>query len=289
MRLDVNISMLFTELPFIERPRAAADVGFDAIESWWPFEAAVPPTSEVHAFVRAVDRAGVRLECLNLYGGDFQGGDRGLLSLPSRVEQFRANLPVALKIAQSLGCRRLNALYGNLLDRWTPEAQAQVAIDNLATAIDAATAVGATVLLEPLNRVDFPRYGLHEAGDVVHVSRLVHGTSDPMPLLLFDAYHVAMNGHDPAPEVAVFAEFIGHVQVADVPGRGQPGTGAVDFQRFFETLASTGYEGSVGLEYRAASSSGAFAWLDAPWAPRVVGPAGTRHGTGDDPSGHSAR
>ena len=123
MRFDVNLSILFTELPLLERPAAAKQAGFDAVEFWWPWPVAVPSDAEVDAFVTAVRDAGVQLAGLNFFAGDMPGGDRGLVSWPARSAEFRDNVDVTVGLGEQLGCRAFNALYGNRVDGATPEEQ----------------------------------------------------------------------------------------------------------------------------------------------------------------------
>ncbi|MGH8241663.1 MAG: TIM barrel protein, partial [Steroidobacteraceae bacterium] len=111
-RFSANCSILFTELPVLQRPAAARAAGFDAVEFWWPFDTAVPPTREVQAFADAVAEADVQLVSLNTYGGDLPGGDRGIASWEDRTPDFLANLDVAIPLAETLNCKVLNVLYG---------------------------------------------------------------------------------------------------------------------------------------------------------------------------------
>src|SRR5689334_24635439 len=145
LRYLANCSMLFTELPLLQRPAAARAAGFGAVEFWWPFEDPVPGDAAVDAFVRAVGDAGVRLVGLNFFAGDLAGPDCGVLSIPARSQQFRDNIDVALGIGDQLGVRAFNALYGNRVDDVAPERQDEVAREQLRRAADAAATIGATV------------------------------------------------------------------------------------------------------------------------------------------------
>jgi hydroxypyruvate isomerase len=161
-RYAVNLSMLFTELPLLARPAAARAAGFDAVEFWWPFTTAVPADTEVDAFVRTIQDAGVQLIGLNFFAGDMPGGDRGLVSWPARSGEFTDNVDVTIGIGQRLGCTAFNALYGNRVDDSTPEAQDEVAAENLAVAAAAAARIGGVVLVEPVSGA--PRYPLLSTG-----------------------------------------------------------------------------------------------------------------------------
>ena len=149
IRYAVNCSILFTELPLLQRPAAAAAAGFDAVEFWWSFASAAPTDGEVDAFVAAVEDAGVCLTGLNFAAGDMPAGDRGLVSWPGRASEFRDAVAVAVGIGARLGTRAFNALYGNRIDGVT--GQDDVADANLAFAAEEARKIGATVVLEPLS------------------------------------------------------------------------------------------------------------------------------------------
>ena len=146
----VNCSILLTEVPLLDRPAAARDAGFEAVEFWWPFESPTPPDAEVANFIRAIQDAGVQLTGLNFAAGDMPAGDRGILSDPGNTRAFRENVEVAVGIAETLGTRAFNALYGNRIATSSPDTQDYVGAENLAYAADAADRIGATVLIEPL-------------------------------------------------------------------------------------------------------------------------------------------
>lgn len=261
-RFDVNLSMLFTELPLLERPDAARDAGFEAVEFWWPFRTAVPSDGEVDAFVRAVADAGVQLVVLNFFAGDMAGGDRGLVSLPGRTAEFGDNVDVTIGIGigERLGCRTFNALYGNRVDGAYPSAQDDLAVENLAFAGRAAGQIGGTVLVEPISGA--PCYPLLTADDALGVmDRIVRETGVSLGFLC-DLYHLAVNGDDLEQVVATYTDRVAHVQIADCPGRGQPGTGTLGLDGYLGMLATAGYQGWVGLEYQpSGATADSFGWL----------------------------
>ena len=151
LRYEVNCSILFTELPLLERPAAVKAAGFDAVEFWWPFAEAVPADREVDAFVSAVEDAGVQLVGLNFFAGDMPGGDRGLVSWPARSGEFRDNVDVTVGIGERLGCGAFNALYGNRVEGVSAAEQDDLGAENLAIAARAAARIGGTVLVEPVS------------------------------------------------------------------------------------------------------------------------------------------
>ncbi|WP_282203389.1 TIM barrel protein [Kitasatospora fiedleri] len=263
-RFTVNLSILFGELPLLERPAAAAAAGFTAAELWWPFgEEPAPGAEETGALVAAFEDAGVELTGLNLLD-DLVRGARGALSLPAESERFRANVPVATALAARLGTGALNALYGNRVPGTDPAEQDALALENLALAARAAHAIGAVLLVETLNRAESPDYPLVTAAAAVDVVDKVNAaTGLGNAKFLCDLYHLARNGEDPGAVIEAHADRIGHVQIADTPGRNEPGTGDLDFEDLFARLTAAGYRGRVGLEYRPAGgvSAESFDWL----------------------------
>lgn len=259
-----NCSILFADLPLLERPAAARKAGFGAVEFWWPFPTATPSDADVDRFVAAVQDAGVRLVGLNFAAGDMPGGDRGLLSWPGRSEEFLASVDTAVAIGGRLGTTAFNALYGNRVEGCPAQEQDDLAAANLAFAAQAAARIGAVVLVEPVSGA--PRYPLLTAGDVVAVLDRVQREAGPDNIrLLADLYHLSVNGDDLAAVVSRHADRVGHVQIADPPGRHEPGTGELDLDRHLCALEAAGYAGWVGLEYVPATTTEA--GLD--WLPRA--------------------
>lgn len=267
-RFDVNLSILFTELPLLERPAAAAAAGFTAVELWWPWiETPTPDQSELDALKKALDDAGTQLVGLNFYAGRLPGPDRGALSVPGEEsDRFRANIDVAADFAASVGCTALNALYGNRVDGVDPQIQDALALENLVLAARAADRVGATLLIEALNQPESPLYPLVSAPAAVEVVDKVNAaTGLGNAAFLLDLYHLSMNGEDLNQVIDAYADKTGHVQIADNPGRGAPGTGSLPLEDLLDRLGKAGYTGWVGLEYKPgdAPSAQAFDWLPA--------------------------
>jgi hydroxypyruvate isomerase len=255
----VNCSILLTELPLLHRPRAARHAGFEAVEFWWPFDTPTPPDDDVTAFIRAIQDAGVQLTGLNFAAGNMPAGDRGILSNPELTQAFRDNIEIAVGIAETLGTRAFNALYGNRIDDYSPATQDHVATENLAYAARAADRIGATVLVEPVSGA--PRYPLLTAADAIRVIDRVHKEHGVTNVrLLADLYHLHVNGDDITAAINDYCSRIGHVQIADAPGRGEPGTGEIPLRTYFEQLTAQGYRGYIGLEYKATKPD-TFEWL----------------------------
>jgi len=213
----------------------------------------------VAAFTGAIQEAGVRLSGLNFAAGDMPAGDRGILSDPAMTAAFRDNVHIAVGIAETLGTRAFNALYGNRGENVSPAAQDEAASANLALAAAAAQRIGAIVLIEPVSGA--PRYPIKTAADAVGVIDRVrdeHGTTNLR--LLADLYHLSVNGDDVRAAIGVHRDRIGHVQIADAPGRGEPGTGDLPLGSYLDDLLAGGYRGYIGLEYKPTRSD-TFDWL----------------------------
>lgn len=253
-----NCSLLFTEVPLLQRPAAAAAAGFSAVEFWWPWpDQPVPSDGEVDGFVAAVRDAGVSLIGLNFFAGDLAGPDCGVVSLPDRVVEFRDNVDVVVGIGQQLGVGTFNALYGNRAMTVSPQEQDDLATENLSLAAKAAAGIGATVLVEP---VSGPKpYPLRTAADVVAVLDRVGADNVSF---LCDLFHLANNGDDVDAAVSTYAERIAHVQIADHPGRHEPGSGTLDLDHLLSKIERSGYSGYVALEYIPATTTlDSLAWL----------------------------
>lgn len=251
----VNASILLTDLPVLRRPAAVADAGFTAAEFWWPFPVAVPADCDVDAFVGAVQDAGIQLSGLNFFAGDMAAGDRGLVSWVGRESEFADNVDVVVGIGDRLGCRAFNALYGLRSDDVPAEQSDELGATNLRLAADAIARIGGTVLLEPVS--GSPAYPLKTAADVLGVIDRVGAGN---VALLADFYHLAVNGDDVAAVIADHAADFGHIQIADDPGRGQPGTGSLPLTDWLAAATAGGYDGYIGLEYKD-STDDPFGWL----------------------------
>ncbi|GAA2620844.1 TIM barrel protein [Streptomyces tubercidicus] len=267
-RFNVNLSILFTELPLLERPAAARAAGFTAVELWWPWvDAPVPEQAELDALRDALNDAGTRLVGLNFYAGQLPGPDRGALSIPGEESaRFRANVPVAVEFARSLGCASFNALYGNCVEGVDPAEQDRLALENLAFAARAVAEADGTLLIEALNAPESPHCPIVSAPKAIEVVDTVNAaTGLDNARFLMDLYHLSMNGEDLDEVIDRYTPKTAHVQIADNPGRGAPGTGDLDLAGLLDRLAKAGYDGWTGLEYKPGDrpSAETFGWLPA--------------------------
>jgi hydroxypyruvate isomerase len=254
MRFSANVSILFKEVSFLERFGRATEAGFSAVEFWWP------SGEDLGEVERAIGDAGLTVALFNFDAGDMPSGDRGLVSDPERVEQFRENVPVALELAQRLGCRRMNVLAGHEKDGMAREEQLALARENVAFAADAAREAEVTVMVEAVNTFENGPYLLHTTGQAVE---FVKGVGRENVKVQHDFYHMQRMEGNLVATLRDNIGHIGHVQVADSPGRGEPGTGEIHYPYVLTELEELGYDGYVGLEYNPATGTTeeSFGWL----------------------------
>ncbi|MBR7741692.1 TIM barrel protein [Phycicoccus sp. BSK3Z-2] len=236
-----------TDRPLPERLRRVREAGGDAVELWWPFASADPAADEVDALVRAVEDAGVALVGLNLFAGDMPAGDRGVLSWPGREAELDASARVAVRIAERLGTRRFNVLYGNRLEGHDAAEQDALAVRSLAALAPRFETFDGILMIEPVSgAAAYPVRTATQAADVVD-RVAAHGGPTNLGVLL-DLFHLATNGDDVGAAIETFGAVAAHVQVADAPGRGVPGTGDLPIRDWLRRLRSVGYTGRVALE-----------------------------------------
>jgi hydroxypyruvate isomerase len=253
LRYAANLSMLYTEVPFLDRFARAAAAGFAAVEFLFPYEAGV-------GAIRArSDDLGLAVALFDLPPGDTDAGEWGTLGNPARRDYFRRSFATAMEAADRLRCRRLNALFGNEVAGLEPSAQIDCAIENLGWAAPQAAQAGVTLLVEPLNPIDLPHYFLHTTAVALEI---VAQVDHPAVRLQYDVYHAQMTEGNLIHTITASFPTIGHVQIADVPGRHEPGTGEINFPAVFSALDRLGYWGYIGLEYRPSSETDAsLSWL----------------------------
>lgn len=257
--VSANLSLLFPELPYLERFDAAGRAGFTLVESWWPFATPTPTDADLDALVAAIDAAGVTLTGLNFWAGDMPSGERGVACLPEREGELRVNVPVVVDIARRTGCRFFNLLYG-CIDPDAAAAGHAHATRMVTAAADAVREIGGTVLIEPLAAALNGTYPLHTVDDVFKVIDRVDASN---VRLLFDLFHLASNGTDLPATASRVTDRIGHIQFADAPGRGEPGTGDIPIRETFAALRAAGYTGSVAAEYKPTSeTANTLGWAD---------------------------
>ena len=233
---SANLGFLWADRPLPDAIRAAKAAGFDAVEMHWPYDV---PSEEIRA---ALSETGLPVLGLNTRRGDLARGESGLSALPGREDEARAAIDEALAYAAEIGCGAVHVMAG-ATDH--PEAR-QTFIGNLRYACDNAPDV-MMILIEPLNAFDAPGYFLRDTGQAAEILREV---GSERVKLMFDAYHVQRTEGDPVERVRRMMPLIGHIQFADAPGRGPPGTGEFDFRGFLDAVAATGWTRPLGAEYR---------------------------------------
>ncbi|TSE20903.1 Hydroxypyruvate isomerase [Tepidimonas alkaliphilus] len=240
LRWAANLTMLFTERPLLERPTAAARAGFAAVEVQFPYDA---PVEDWRAALR---EAGVPLVLHNLPAGDWAGGERGIACHPDRVAEFRDGVARALDYARALAVPRLNVIAG-LAPPHVPAVEArQVLVDNLRWAARALQPHGIQLLLEPINTFDVPGFFIHRTAQALEV---LDAAGAPNVALLYDIYHAQRMEGELIGTLRRHWARIGHVQIADNPGRHEPGSGEIAWEAVLGELDRLGYDGWVGCEY----------------------------------------
>ncbi|GAA5063819.1 TIM barrel protein [Nocardia callitridis] len=248
-RFAANCSMLFGDVPVLEQAARAAAAGYDMVEFWWPFERSVPDDAEVTRFVEAVGAAGPQVIAMNFTLGDAVAGERGIVSDPARIAEFREHLDVLAGIVARLGVLRCCVPYGRVPVGRRLSAHQETAIANLAVASDRLRTVGAVPMLEPLSGVaDYPITTAEAAEDIAVRVDSALGRAGTVGILA-DLYHLAANGADIEAVLRRHIKRIVHVQVADFPGRHEPGTGRLDIDRYLAVLNELGYHGHFALEF----------------------------------------
>lgn len=251
-RLAANLSMMFNELPFLDRFEAAAKAGFKAVEFLFPYEF---PAAELKS---RLDGAGLKQVLFNMPPGDWAGGERGLASLPGRQAEFRANVARALEYAAVLDCKLVHCMAG-IPPAGTPFATAAALFAaNLSWAAEQAGAAGVKLALEPINHRDMPGYHLNtmqQAADVIAAIGAEHVG------LQFDLYHCQITEGDLTRRLEKHLPIVVHMQLADVPARNEPGTGEIAWDYVLPRIDALGYQGWIGCEYRPAGDTVAgLAW-----------------------------
>ncbi|WP_285725722.1 TIM barrel protein [Psychromicrobium xiongbiense] len=248
MTYAANLSTMYGYLPLTGRAAAASADGYMRVESWWDFDSATPPQQELDGFAESLEWAGVELIALNSHGGDRAAGERGLASLPDREEEFAASIAAIAAMAQRVGVKKFNVAAGNLDQRFSREEQLSVAGRRYRYAADLVAGFGGTILIEPLSVAGNPDYPFRNGYDIAEfIDREAEGRTNIG--LLFDTFHLTNNGVDLNATWQTLLPYTKHLQLADAPGRGAPGTGSIDFPGFLAAVESSDYQGEISLEY----------------------------------------
>lgn len=245
-KLAANLTMLFTEKPFLERFAAARHAGFDAVEFLFPY------SYSVEQIAQQLKAHELTLVLHNLPAGDWDAGERGIACHPTRVSEFRAGVADAIRYASALGVPQVNCLVGIAPPDASAEMIRQTLVDNLHFAAAALQQAGIRLLIEPINTFDIPGFFLSGTQQALD---LIAATGSNNIFIQYDIYHMQrMEGELSATLRANLAR-IGHIQLADNPGRGEPGTGEINYSHLFKLLDEIGYAGWIGCEYKPKSDT----------------------------------
>jgi len=253
-RFAANLTMLFTEVPFLDRFERAARAGFEAVEFLFPY---AHPVEEVVARVKS-NRLKVVLH--NLPAGDWDAGERGIACLPDRVDEFREGVGKAIRYATALGTKQVNCLAGKVPLGASEDLLRKTFVANLAYAAAELKKAGLRLLIEPINTYDIPGFYLNRTAQALSIIDEVGADN---LFLQYDIYHAQRTEGELAATMQKHLARIGHVQLADNPGRNEPGTGEINYDFLFAHLDRIGYDGWVGCEYKPANGTEAgLGWLE---------------------------
>ncbi|HVZ27647.1 MAG TPA: 2-oxo-tetronate isomerase, partial [Rhizomicrobium sp.] len=237
-KLAANLSMMFQDLPFIERFDAAAAAGFSGVEYLFPYEA------PAEAIAEKLKANGLTQVIFNSPAGNWAGGERGLAAVPGREQEFRDGVALALKYADATGCKMLHLMAGKAAG----DAAEKTFVGNIKFAADAASGHGVNVVIEPINtHVDIPGYFLNHTGQAMSI---IEQAGRKNVGLQYDIYHMQIMEGDLARSIKRLLPQIYHMQWADTPGRAEPGTGELTYPWLLDYIDTLGYEGWIGCEYR---------------------------------------
>jgi len=252
-KFAANLTMMFNEVPFLERFGAAAKAGFRGVEFLFPYAV------DASELARLLQAHGLQNVLFNLPPGDWAAGERGLASLPAREAEFRAGVEQAIRYARALGTPCLHAMAGLLPAGASRDAHRAVYLDNLRFAAQALAQHGLTLLIEPINPRDMPGYFLTTPDDALAICREL---DEPNLQVQFDVYHAQIVCGDLSTRLHRDLARIGHIQIASVPDRHEPDDGEVNYPYLFRQLDAWGYAGWIGCEYRpAATTQDGLGWL----------------------------
>ena len=241
-----NLTMLFTEVPFLDRFERAAKAGFTAVEFLFPYAFA---TADIKA---RLDANGLKLVLHNLPAGDWDAGERGIACLPGREAEFRAGVAQAIEAATALGVPRLNCLAGKMPAGADEALLRATFVANLKFAAAELNKAGLQLLIEPINRFDIPGFFLHRTDQAIAI---LDEVGAPNAFVQYDIYHAQRAEGEIAATLQMHLARIGHVQLADNPGRNEPGTGELNWPFLFAHLDRIGYQGHIGCEYKPANGT----------------------------------
>ncbi|HEX6708630.1 MAG TPA: hydroxypyruvate isomerase [Albitalea sp.] len=245
-KFAANLTMLFTEVPFLDRFERAAKAGFQAVEFLFPY------AHPAQGIKDRLDAHGLKLILHNLPAGDWDAGERGIACLPDRVDEFQEGVATAIAYAQVLGVDQLNCLAGKAPVGASDAILRRTFVLNLRHAAGELKKAGLKLLIEPINTFDIPGFYLNRTGQALTILDEVGADN---AFVQYDIYHAQRSEGELAATLEKQLARIGHVQIADNPGRHEPGTGEINFPFLFAHLDRIGYRGWVGCEYKPATTT----------------------------------
>ena len=247
-KLCANLTMLFGEVDFMERFAQAAHAGFKGVEFLFPY------AYEKHQLAEQLHRHGLKQVLHNLPAGDWAGGERGIACLPDRVGEFQDGVGTAIEYAQALGCTQLNVLAGIAPAGVAPDTIRETFVENVKFAARALAAAGIRLLIEPINTYDIPGFYVSHSQQALD---LIEASASENVFLQYDIYHMQRMEGELAATIERHLPKIAHMQLADNPGRHEPGTGEINYPFLFARLDTLGYDGWIGCEYKPATTTAA--------------------------------
>ncbi len=245
-KFAANLSMLFSDAPFLDRFALAHEAGFEAVEFLFPY------AFDAEQIAERLRRYGLRLVLFNLPPGDWNAGDRGMACDPRRIEEFRAGVASALDYATELGVTQLHCMAGKTPGGLDPQRARGTYIDNLRYAAGLLQPAGINLLIEPINHFDMPGYFLNRSRQAIDI---ITEAACPNLFLQYDIYHMQRMEGELSNTIAALLPYIRHMQVADTPGRHEPGSGEINYRHLFAHIDRLGYDGWLGCEYNPAGAT----------------------------------
>lgn len=245
-KLAANLTMLFNEVPFLERFKQAKLAGFQAVEFLFPYE------YEPEVLAQSVQELDMSVALFNLPPGDWDAGEKGIAALPGREQEFRDSVDTALLYAQALDCRKVHAMSGLIDTNYSLQAHLDTFIDNLRYAADTLGPHGIEVMIEPLNHYDAPNYFIAHQRQAVEYIQKVQRSNVKLQL---DLYHAQIMDGDLVRLINEVSPWIGHVQIASVPDRHEPFDGELNYPYLFNALQQAQYLDWIGCEYKPKNST----------------------------------
>jgi hydroxypyruvate isomerase len=252
-RFSANLTFLYTELPFLERFAAAATDGFPAVEYVGPYDH--PP----EVIAELLQRHGLTQALFNLPAGDWAGGERGIGCFPDRVEEVQAGIETAIRYGKALSCTKINCLAGIAPTGADRDLLQATLVANLKYAAPRLADAGIKLLMEPINQRDMPGFFVSTTN---HAEAIMAAVGSDNLFLQYDVYHMQVMQGDLLPTYERLRDRIAHIQIADNPGRNEPGTGEINYANILPALDRLGYDGFVGCEYKPLTTTSAgLGWM----------------------------